>query len=110
MATRKIDLLQGTLDLVVLKLLQAGPAHGWALTRSIQTLTEGVLDLNYGTVYPALRRLEDQGWVRARWGLSENNRRARFYELTASGKRQLLTEQQQWKTFAGALALILKAD
>jgi PadR family transcriptional regulator PadR len=106
----KIDLLAGTVDLIVLKLLRAGPSHGWALTQSIQAVTRGVLEVNYGTIYPALRRLEDQRWVRAWWDVSDNNRRARFYELTAAGRRQLRTERAQWTKYAAALALILEAD
>ena len=110
MGGSKTDMLQGTTDLVILKLLRAGPSHGWALTQSIQTTTRGVLDVNYGTIYPALRRLEDRGWVRGWWDISENNRRARFYELTAIGHRQLKTERAQWERFVGALALILNGD
>jgi len=107
MGVRKTDMLQGTLDLVVLKLLQAGPDHGWALTRSIQAISRGVLDINYGTMYPALRRLEARGWVRAWWAVSENNRRVRYYELTASGRRQLTTERATWQRFSDALGRIL---
>jgi transcriptional regulator len=106
----KTDLLQGTLDLIVLKLLRAGPANGWELTRSIQTVSRGALDVNYGSLYPALRRLEARGWVTARWGASENNRRARFYQLTAAGRRQLDAERSAWERFANALGLILQAD
>lgn len=107
---RKIDLLQGTLDLIVLKLLRAGSANGWQLTQSIQAISRGVLDVNYGSLYPALRRLESRGWVSASWAASENNRRARFYQLTASGKRQLDTERAAWEKFSHALGLILEAD
>ena len=107
---RKIDLLQGTVDLIVLKLLQGDPAHGWALTQSIQAVTHGVLEVNYGTIYPALRRLEAQGWVRAWWDVSDNNRRARYYELTASGRRQLHAERATWKKYSSALDLILGTD
>ena len=103
----KTDLLQGTLDLIVLKLLRAGPANGWQLTQSIQAVSRGVLDVNYGTLYPALRRIEDKGWVTAKWGTTENNRRARYYTLTAAGRRQLDVERDEWKRFARALDLIL---
>jgi len=103
----KIDLLQGTLDLIVLKLLRAGPANGWQLTQSIQAISRGVLDVNYGSLYPALRRLEARGWVSASWAPSENNRRARFYQLTAAGRRQLETERAAWERFSNALGLIL---
>ena len=106
----KIDLLQGTLDLIVLKLLRAGPANGWQLTQSIQAISRGVLDVNYGSLYPALRRLESRGWVTASWAASENNRRARFYQLTAAGRRQLETERAAWQKFSQALGLILEAD
>ena len=107
MGERKVDLLQGTLDLIVLRLLRAGPANGWELTRSIQTVSRGVLDVNYGSIYPALRRLEARGWVTARWAPSANNRRARFYQLTAAGRHRLAAERQEWARFSRALALIL---
>jgi len=106
----KTELLQGTLDLIVLKLLRAGPANGWELTQSIQVVSKGVLDVNYGSLYPALRRLEAKGWVRGRWGMSENNRRARFYELTPTGLKQLDVERQTWERFSHALGLILRTD
>lgn len=105
--TKKVDLLQGTLDLIVLKLLRAGPANGWDLTQSIQVVSNGLLDVNYGSLYPALRRLEARGLVKAHWGASENNRRARFYELTNSGRKQLDAERAQWERFTQALGLIL---
>jgi PadR family transcriptional regulator len=106
----KIDLLQGTLDLIVLKLLRAAPANGWELTQSIQVVSKGVLDVNYGSLYPALRRLEAKGWVKGKWGVSENNRRARFYELTSAGRKQLDAERAEWERFSNALGLILRAD
>jgi len=106
----KTELLQGTLDLIVLKLLRAGPANGWDLTQSIQVVSKGVLDVNYGSLYPALRRLEARGWVKGRWGTSENNRRARFYELTPAGLKQLDAERQAWERFSAALGLILRTD
>jgi transcriptional regulator len=108
MSAGKIDLLQGTLDLIVLKLLQAGPANGWELTRSIQTTSNGAFAVNYGTLYPALHRLESRGWIGAKWGLTDNNRRARFYSLTASGRKQLVAEERAWDQFTAALGLILK--
>ena len=110
MARPKIDLLQGTLDLIVLRLLRAGAANGWELTQSIQTVSRGTLDVNYGSVYPALRRLEANGFVTATWATSENNRRARYYALTASGRKQLVTENAAWKRFSQALHLILTGD
>src|ERR1043166_841597 len=106
----KADLLQGTLDLIVLKLLRAGPANGWDLTQSIQVVSKGALDVNYGSLYPALRRLEASGWIKGRWGTSDNNRRARFYELTAAGVRQLETEKKSWERFQHALGLILHTE
>jgi PadR family transcriptional regulator PadR len=106
----RTELLQGTLDLIVLKLLRAGPANGWDLTQSIQVVSKGALDVNYGSLYPALRRLEAKGWVKGRWGMSENNRRARFYDLTPSGLKQLDAERQAWEKFSQALGLILTAD
>lgn len=110
MREEKLDLLQGTLDLIVLKMLRAGPANGWQLTQSIQVLSKGALDVNYGSIYPALRRLEARGWVKGRWAASENNRRARFYELTSAGRKQLAAERARWERFAGALGFILEAD
>jgi PadR family transcriptional regulator, regulatory protein PadR len=110
MASGKTDLLQGTLDLIVLRLLRAGPANGWELTQSIQVVSRGVLDVNYGSLYPALRRLEAKGWVKGKWGVSENNRRARFYELTSAGRKQLDAERAAWERFSNALGLILSAD
>jgi len=106
----KTDLLQGTLDLIVLKLLRAGAANGWELTQSIQAISKGALDVNYGSLYPALRRLEARGWVNAKWAPSENNRRARYYQLTAAGRKQLETERAAWERFVHALGLILQTD
>lgn len=105
----KLDLVQGTLDLIVLKLLRSGPANGWDLTNAIQATTRGVLDVNYGSLYPALRRLEAKGLVKGTWGASDNNRRARFYQLTASGQKQLDLERATWEKFSHALALILQS-
>ena len=108
MVSDKLELLQGTLDLIVLKMLRAGPANGWDLTQSIQAVSKGVLDVNYGSLYPALRRLEARGFVTGKWGITDNNRRARFYALTASGRRQLDVERETWERFAGALGMILE--
>jgi transcriptional regulator len=110
MAMPKADLLQGTLDLIVLRLLRAGPSNGWELTQSIQAVSRGVLDVNYGSLYPALRRLEARGFAKAEWGTSENNRRARYYELTPAGRKQLVSERAAWERFSGALGLILDTD
>ena len=106
----KMDLLQGTLDLIILKLLRAGAANGWQLTQSIQAVSRGVLDVNYGSLYPALRRLEARGWVSASWANSENNRRARYYQLTSTGRKQLETERASWERFSHALGLILQSE
>src|SRR3954464_14196472 len=110
MSAPKTDLLQGTLDLIVLKLLRAGPANGGDLTQSIQVVSKGALDVNYGSLSPALRRLEAKGWIKGRWGMSENNRRARFYDLPPSGQKQLHAEKQEWEKFQHALSLILRAE
>jgi PadR family transcriptional regulator, regulatory protein PadR len=107
MTDRKTDLLQGTLDLIVLRLLRGGAANGWDVTQAIQVVSKGALDVNYGSVYPALRRLEARGLVKASWGASENNRRARYYELTSAGKKQLVEERAEWERFSTALGLIL---
>lgn len=110
MKHEKVALLQGTLDLIVLRMLRAGPANGWDLTQSIQTVSRGTLDVNYGSLYPALRRLEAGGFVTAKWAITDNNRRARFYSLTAAGRKQLDAERAAWEKFSGALHLILQAE
>jgi transcriptional regulator len=107
-AKKKIDLLQGTLDLLVLKTLQSGPTHGWDIAQRIQQVSRDVLKVNQGSLYPALHRLEAQGLVASEWGDSENNRRAKFYKLTPSGRKQLATETDSWERFAGAISLILQ--
>jgi transcriptional regulator len=109
MGDAKTDLLQGTLDLIVLRLLRGAPANGWDITQAIQVVSKGALEINYGSVYPALRRLEARGFVKAKWGVSDNNRRARFYELTTTGRKQLAAEREAWERFAAALGLILDA-
>jgi len=102
------DLLQGTLDLLILKILDVGePMHGWGVAMRIQQISADVLQINQGSLYPALHRLEHRGWIRSAWGTSENNRRAKFYRLTALGRRQLAEEHAQWDAFAGAVARIL---
>ena len=109
--TARTDLLQGTLELLILKVLQIGePMHGWGVAVRIQQLSEDVLQLNQGSLYPALHRLEHKGWIRSEWGVSENNRRAKFYRLSALGRGQLADEQEQWDLFAGAVQRILTAD
>jgi PadR family transcriptional regulator, regulatory protein PadR len=109
-AMKKIqtDLLQGTLDLLVLKTLQAGPTHGWDISQRIQQVSRDVLKVGQGSLYPALHRLEANGWIRAEWGASDNNRKAKFYKLTAAGRKQLTAETESWERFIGAVELILK--
>jgi PadR family transcriptional regulator PadR len=97
MSTRETGILQGTLDLMVLRTLETmGPQHGFGLAKRIQQISGGALDLNQGTLYPALLRLEQRGWIRGEWGTSEANRRARFYELTPAGRRQVARESKEW--------------
>jgi transcriptional regulator len=102
------DRLQGTLDLLVLKTLANGPLHGWSVAQRIQTASRDALLINQGSLYPALHRLEDAGFVTAEWGASENNRRAKFYRLTTLGKKQLLLETDSWQRFAEAVTLVLR--
>lgn len=105
----KTDLLQGTLDLLILKTLAGGPMHGWGVAQKIHVLSEDILQVNQGSLYPALHRLEQQGLIAAEWGASENNRQAKFYELTRAGRRQLADETRNWERMAGAVARILSA-
>lgn len=109
MAAEKSDLLQGTLDVLILKTLSPGAMHGWGIALRIQQLSEDVLAVNQGSLYPALHRLEEKGWIAAEWGNSENNRRARFYTLTRSGRRQLADETLSWERFAAAVGRVLAA-
>ena len=109
MSKTNVDLLQGTLDVLVLKTLSWGPMHGYGVVRALQRLTDDVLQIEEGSLYPALHRLERQGWLASEWGLSENNRRAKYYRLTAEGRRQLRAEASSWSTFAGAVAKVLAA-
>ena len=105
-----LDLLQGTLDLLVLKTLSWGPAHGYSVARWIQQLTDDVLEVGEGSLYPALHRLEERGWVDSEWRRSENNRKAKFYKLTTTGRAQLRSESATWSQFAGAIAKVLQAS
>jgi PadR family transcriptional regulator, regulatory protein PadR len=107
--TPRTDLLQGTLDVLILKTLLSAPKHGWGISQRIQQLSEDVLQVNQGSLYPALYRLEAKGWIRSEWGASENNRRARFYELTRRGRKQLAEEQEGWERFSQAVARVLAA-
>ena len=103
----RIALLQGTLDLLILKSLVFGPCHGQGIARSIQRQSEDVFLVEHGSLYVALQRLEDRNWIRARWGVSENNRKARFYSITEKGREQLLEKTSQWRRLARAVGLIL---
>jgi PadR family transcriptional regulator PadR len=111
MNDKKSEVLQGTLDLMVLKTLYAmGPLHGFGIARRIEQVSDGVLDLNEGTVYTALLRLQHQGWIASKWGTSENNRRARFYSITAAGTRQLERERENWERMAGVMERVLRLE
>jgi transcriptional regulator len=105
----KSDLLQGTLDLLILKTLDLEPMHGWGITQRIQQISQDVLQVNQGSLYPALHRLEEQGWISADWKTSENNRRAKYYELTKLGRKQLLEEKKSWLRLSAAVARIVDA-
>jgi PadR family transcriptional regulator PadR len=104
------DILRGTLDLLVLKALSWGPAHGYGVARRIEEATNDVLAVGEGTLYPALHRLEERGWVTASWGTSENNRQAKFYSLTNAGRAQLRVEAQNWRRYAAAVFATLEAS
>ena len=106
-APARVGLLQGTLDLLILRTLLAGPAHGHAIAKHIQHTSEDLLQVETGSLYPALHRLEAKGWIAASWELSQKAKRARFYRLTTSGRKQLAAEQSKWDAFARAMALIL---
>jgi PadR family transcriptional regulator PadR len=102
-----IDLPQGTLDLLILKTLALGPQHGWAVSERIQQISSDVLQVKQGSLYPALHRLERRGWIKAHWGASENNRRAKFYALTRRGRKQLESESDAWQKLTAAVAEVL---
>jgi PadR family transcriptional regulator, regulatory protein PadR len=108
-ADERFELLQGTLGIVVLKALLVGPMHGYAIAQWIEETTSELLQVEDGSLYPALRRLEDRGWIESEWGLSENNRRAKYYTLTAQGRRHLRSEASRWLEFAGAVTTVLRA-
>jgi transcriptional regulator len=107
MAKAKSDNLQGALALLVLKSLDQGPMHGWGITLHIQRISNEILRVEEGSLYPALHRMEQDGWICSEWGISENNRRARFYRLTAMGRKQLKAERENWQKITGAVALVL---
>lgn len=104
----RIELPQGTLDLLILKTLALGAQHGWAISERVQQIARDVLQIQQGSLYPALHRLERRGWIKARWGTSENNRRAKYYELTKGGRQQLEVEESAWKKLTAAVAQVLE--
>ncbi len=103
-----LDLLKGTLDLLILRTLQSGPMHGWAISERIQQISQDVLQVNQGSLYPALHRLEHQGWIEADWGVSELGRRARFYHLTSRGRKQLEIESENWDRISVAIGRVMR--
>jgi transcriptional regulator len=105
---KPVDLVQGTLDLLILKALAVEPMHGWAIGKRIRMLSNDVLAVQQGSLYPALHRLEQQGWVSAKWGVSEQNRRAKFYALTRAGRKQLDLESALWERLAAAITLVVR--
>jgi PadR family transcriptional regulator PadR len=108
-AMEHIDLPQGTLDLLILRTLAGGPQHGWAISERVQQVSSDVLRIQQGSLYPALHRLERRGWIKAKWGTSDNNRRAKYYELTRSGTKQLEAETDAWHKLAAAVAQVLES-
>jgi len=110
MGDDKLDLPQGTLDLLILKALSLGPMHGWAVSERIHDVSRETLQIPQGSLYPALHRLERRGWIRAEWGASDNNRKAKYYELTKVGRKQLATETDDWARLTAAVALVLRMD
>lgn len=108
MPGQRIDLPQGTLDLLILRAIALEPQHGWAISERIQQISSDVLQIQQGSLYPALHRLQRRGWIKARWGTSENNRRAKFYELTPSGRKQLEAEKNAWRKLTLAVAQVLE--
>ena len=105
---KPVDLVQGTLDLLILKAIAVAPLHGWAIAQRINQLSREVLRVNQGSLYPALQRLEREGWVTAEWGASDHNRRARFYSLTKAGRKHLEREQAGWERLSQAISLVLR--
>lgn len=107
--TDRIELPQGTLDLLILKTLVLGPQHGWAISERVQQVSSDVLKIQQGSLYPALHRLERRGWIKAEWGASDNNRKAKFYELTPAGRKQLEVEESTWRKLTAAVGQILES-
>ena len=110
MSKTKADLLQGSLDLLILKALTLGPLHGWGVSKRIRQMSRDALEVNQGSLYPALHRLEDRGFIAAEWKTSDEGRRAKFYRLTPLGRKQFVEEQERWKAFAAAVGHTLRAD
>jgi len=108
--SKPTDLVQGTVDLLILKTVALRPMHGWAIAQRIRQISSNVLQVNQGALYPALHRLEEQGWICAEWGESENNRRAKFYSLTKAGRRYLRDEQANWERLSSAIGLVLRTS
>jgi transcriptional regulator len=106
--TKPTDLIQGTLDLLIMRTIATDELHGWAIAQRIQELSNDVLQVNQGSLYPALQRLERQGWITADWGMSETNRRARFYRLTAAGRKRLERERADWERLSAAISLVMR--
>jgi transcriptional regulator len=104
------DVLRGTLDLLILKTLTLEPMHGWGISQRIQQFSRGLLDVNQGSLYPALQRLEQSGWIASEWGATENNRQAKYYRLTAAGKRALGAQTENWRRYVNAVELILRTS
>ena len=109
MATQNSDLLQGTLDMLILKAVEKEPVHGFGISVRLREISRDVLQVEQGSLYPALYRLEEAGLIRSEWGLSDNNRKARYYQLTAAGRRHLKQERQSWERLSGAVNLVLRA-
>ena len=108
MTDEKLDLPQGTLDLLILKTLSLAPQHGWAISERLHQVSRATLQIPQGSLYPALHRLERRGWIKAEWGASDNNRRAKYYELTRTGRKQLDTETETWNRLTTAVSLVLE--
>jgi transcriptional regulator len=108
MTDERLDLPQGTLDLLILKTLSLGPQHGWAISERLHQVSRATLQVPQGSLYPALHRLERRGWISAKWGASENNRRAKYYQLTNSGRKRLVVETDQWRSLSAVVDLILE--
>jgi PadR family transcriptional regulator, regulatory protein PadR len=108
MAAEKSDLLQGTLDMLILKVVALGPKHGYAIAQRIRQISNEVLQIQQGSLYPALHRLEERKWLKAEWGEADSGREAKFYSLTAAGRKQLLAEEESWERLSGAIRLVMR--